>query len=222
MTTDFLYGPGGTWLEKQGSTYTATYIYANELIRKDGEYPLFDGLGSERMAAGRRLTHAGRVLNCDVAAGSGRLSLEDYSSAAIRRGVKNRAGEMLAEAPEPAEPVRLPDGSTGVPETGATAQVGNLVIIDLMENDGRTATIRRRGDNTLIEVGMIEASGYTIRLPRYVLPRLALRYLNMMRIQRNEDLCVEGAVPIRWRGRDHSVRVRLQPDREGIVIHLEA
>jgi RHS repeat-associated protein len=35
-------------LEKQGSTTTATYTYGNALIRKDGETPLFDGLGSER------------------------------------------------------------------------------------------------------------------------------------------------------------------------------
>jgi len=36
------------WLEAQGSTTTATYTYGNALVRKDGEYPLFDGLGSER------------------------------------------------------------------------------------------------------------------------------------------------------------------------------
>jgi RHS repeat-associated protein len=35
-------------LEKQGSTTTATYTYGNALVRKDGETPLFDGLGSER------------------------------------------------------------------------------------------------------------------------------------------------------------------------------
>ena len=35
-------------LEKQGSTTSATQTYGNALIRKDGETPLFDGLGSER------------------------------------------------------------------------------------------------------------------------------------------------------------------------------
>ena len=34
--------------EKQGSTFTAAYAYGNALIRKDGEYPMFDGLGSTR------------------------------------------------------------------------------------------------------------------------------------------------------------------------------
>ena len=35
-------------LEKQGGATTAAYTYGNALIRKDGETPLFDGLGSER------------------------------------------------------------------------------------------------------------------------------------------------------------------------------
>ena len=48
VTTNFLYDGGQVLLEKQGSTTTATYTYGNALIRKDGETPLFDGLGSER------------------------------------------------------------------------------------------------------------------------------------------------------------------------------
>jgi RHS repeat-associated protein len=47
-TTDFLYDGDQILLEEQGSTTTATYTYGNGLIRKDGETPLFDGLGSER------------------------------------------------------------------------------------------------------------------------------------------------------------------------------
>ena len=48
VTTNFLYDGGSVLLEKQGSSTTATYAYGNSLIRKDGETPLFDGLGSER------------------------------------------------------------------------------------------------------------------------------------------------------------------------------
>ena len=48
VTTSFLYDGGSVLLEKQGGTTTATYTYGNALIRKDGETPLFDGLGSER------------------------------------------------------------------------------------------------------------------------------------------------------------------------------
>ena len=47
-TTRFLYGPGGILCEKQGSSFTAAYAYGNGLIRKDGEYPMYDGLGSAR------------------------------------------------------------------------------------------------------------------------------------------------------------------------------
>jgi YD repeat-containing protein len=47
-TTTFQYAGSQVLLEKQGSTTTATYTYGNALIRKDGEVPLFDGLGSER------------------------------------------------------------------------------------------------------------------------------------------------------------------------------
>jgi len=48
VTTSFLYAGGAVLLEKQSSTTTATYTYGSALLRKDGEYPLFDGQGSER------------------------------------------------------------------------------------------------------------------------------------------------------------------------------
>lgn len=48
VTTSFLYDGSSVLLEKQGATTTATYTYGNALVRKDGETPLFDGLGSER------------------------------------------------------------------------------------------------------------------------------------------------------------------------------
>ena len=51
-TTSFQYDGGSVLLEKQGSSTTATYTYGNALIRKDGETPLFDGLGSERTVTG--------------------------------------------------------------------------------------------------------------------------------------------------------------------------
>jgi RHS repeat-associated protein len=48
VTANFLYDGNEVLLERQGSTTTATYTYGNALVRKDGETPLFDGLGSER------------------------------------------------------------------------------------------------------------------------------------------------------------------------------
>jgi hypothetical protein len=48
VTTNFLYDGSSVLLEKQGSATTATYTYGNALVRKDGETPLFDGLGGER------------------------------------------------------------------------------------------------------------------------------------------------------------------------------
>ncbi|HZP80499.1 MAG TPA: RHS repeat-associated core domain-containing protein, partial [Chthonomonadaceae bacterium] len=48
-------------LEKQGGTTTATYTYGNALLRKDGEYPLFDGLGSERTVTNSSQTVTGTL-----------------------------------------------------------------------------------------------------------------------------------------------------------------
>ena len=47
-TTAYQYAGDAVLLEKQGSSTTATYSYGNALLRKDGEYPLCDGLGSAR------------------------------------------------------------------------------------------------------------------------------------------------------------------------------
>jgi RHS repeat-associated protein len=47
-TTAFQYSGPNVLLEKQSGTTTATYTYGNALIRKDGETPLYDGLGTAR------------------------------------------------------------------------------------------------------------------------------------------------------------------------------
>jgi hypothetical protein len=48
-------------LEAQGSTVTAKYGYGNALYRKDGEFPLFDGLGSERTVTNGSQTVTGTI-----------------------------------------------------------------------------------------------------------------------------------------------------------------
>ncbi|HZT43929.1 MAG TPA: hypothetical protein VFA07_17315 [Chthonomonadaceae bacterium] len=60
-TTNFQYDGGKVLLEKQGSSTTATYSYGNALLRKDGEYPLFDGLGSERTVTNSSQTVTGTI-----------------------------------------------------------------------------------------------------------------------------------------------------------------
>ena len=47
-TTAFQYDGGSVLLEKQGTTTTGTYTYGVGLVRKDGETPLYDGIGSAR------------------------------------------------------------------------------------------------------------------------------------------------------------------------------
>ena len=46
-TRYFVYGPGGLILEQLGGNYTEITI-GNGLVRRGTEYPMFDGLGSER------------------------------------------------------------------------------------------------------------------------------------------------------------------------------
>src|SRR5256886_1350815 len=48
VTRRFIYGPGGILLEKENTTYPRVYTYGNALVRMNSEYPLMDGLGSER------------------------------------------------------------------------------------------------------------------------------------------------------------------------------
>ncbi len=47
-TTDFWYDGGNVILESQGGTFTGTYTYGASLIRRNGEYFQYDGLGSTR------------------------------------------------------------------------------------------------------------------------------------------------------------------------------
>lgn len=61
VTTRFYYDAGQILAEKQGSTTSAVYTYGQGFIRKDGEYPLFDGLGSERTVTNASLTVTGTI-----------------------------------------------------------------------------------------------------------------------------------------------------------------
>ena len=63
-TTQFLSSGSQVYLEAVGSNITAYYAYGNALIRKDGEYPMFDGLGSERTVTNSSQTVTG-TLNMD-------------------------------------------------------------------------------------------------------------------------------------------------------------
>ncbi|MDE2125528.1 MAG: hypothetical protein KGJ62_02965 [Armatimonadetes bacterium] len=47
-TTSTQYAGGAPVTEMQGSTFTAAYTVGNDLLRRNGEYPAFDGLGSAR------------------------------------------------------------------------------------------------------------------------------------------------------------------------------
>jgi RHS repeat-associated protein len=47
-TTQFVSAGSAIVAEKQGGTYTAAYTFGDDLLRKDGEYPMYDGHGTER------------------------------------------------------------------------------------------------------------------------------------------------------------------------------
>ncbi|MDE2125762.1 MAG: hypothetical protein KGJ62_04165 [Armatimonadetes bacterium] len=47
-TTSTQYAGGAPVTEMQGSSFTAAYTVGNDLLRRNGEYPAFDGLGSAR------------------------------------------------------------------------------------------------------------------------------------------------------------------------------
>jgi len=118
-TTNFLYDGGQILLEKQGSTTTATYTYGNALVRKDGETPLFDGLGSERT-----VTSSTQVV-------TGTLTLDGF-------------GNQVASTGSSANPYMFAatsgyrnDGDAGLTHVGARyydAQVGRFTTRDTKLN----------------------------------------------------------------------------------------
>ena len=63
VTTRFIRGPGEIVLQKQGSTYTRTFTHGNGQVRMNSEYPLYDGIGSERTvtAANQRVSRTAPV-----------------------------------------------------------------------------------------------------------------------------------------------------------------
>src|SRR5919204_3170063 len=108
-------GLRGIWLEKQGTTYTATYTYGNALIRKDGEYPLFDGLGSERT-----VTNASQTV-------TGTITFEGFGQTIATTGSSTNPYKFAATS------AYRDDGDAGLMHVGARyydPQVGRFITRD--------------------------------------------------------------------------------------------
>jgi RHS repeat-associated protein len=60
-TTVFYYAGNQVLLEKQGDTFTAAYTHGNALLRRNSEYPLYDGHGSERTVTNGSETVTGTI-----------------------------------------------------------------------------------------------------------------------------------------------------------------
>ncbi len=60
-TTRYYFDGNKVLQESQGGTITATYAYGNGLLRKDGEFPLFDGQGNERTVTNSSQTVTGTI-----------------------------------------------------------------------------------------------------------------------------------------------------------------
>jgi YD repeat-containing protein len=60
-TTAFYYAGSQALLEKQGDTFTAAYTHGNALLRRNSEYPLHDGHGSERTVTNGSETVTGTI-----------------------------------------------------------------------------------------------------------------------------------------------------------------
>ncbi|MBM3494715.1 MAG: RHS repeat protein, partial [Armatimonadetes bacterium] len=60
-TTVFYYAGSQVLLEKQGDTFTGVYTYGNSLLRRNSEYPLYDGHGSERTVTNGSETVTGTI-----------------------------------------------------------------------------------------------------------------------------------------------------------------
>ena len=115
VTTSFLFDGGGVLLEKQGGTTTATYTYGNSLIRKDGETPLFDGLGSERT-----VTNSGQAVTAS-------LTLSAFGQTVASSGSSSSAYQFGATSGYRSE------GDAGLTLVGCRfydAQVGRFITRD--------------------------------------------------------------------------------------------
>lgn len=62
VTTAFQFAGSQVLTEKQGSTTTGTYTWGSGLTRRNGEYPLMDGLGSERVVRDASNAQTGSVV----------------------------------------------------------------------------------------------------------------------------------------------------------------
>jgi RHS repeat-associated protein len=114
-TTRFLYDGGKVLEEKQGSSFTAAYAYGNALIRKDGEYPLFDGLGSERTVTNSSQTTTGTII------------LEGFGLTVATTGSSTNPYKFAATSGY------RDDGDAGLSHVGARyydAQVGRFITRD--------------------------------------------------------------------------------------------
>jgi RHS repeat-associated protein len=118
-TTQFLSSGSQIWLEAVGGSTTATYTYGNSLIRKDGETPLFDGLGSERT-----VTNSSQTV-------TGTITFEGFGATIATTGSSSNPYKFAATSGY------RDDGDAGLTHVGARyydAQVGRFITRDTLLN----------------------------------------------------------------------------------------
>ncbi len=150
--------------------------------------------------------------------------MEDYTTRAVRRQIVREARRIPSEPilpPKPPPPEGLEEDGSEV-ESGPTVHTSNLIMIELMQNGAETATLAPHGRSTLLTFAEGSPKRHSLRLPYYVLPRLALRYLDMIDIQYRAYQFVNGTIPVRWRNTNRTVHVALAPHPYGLTIHLRA
>ena len=142
VTTSFLFDGGSVLLEKQGGSTTATYTYGNALIRKDGETPLFDGLGSERT-----VTNASQAVTAS-------LTLSAFGQTVASSGSSSSAYQFGATSGYRTE------GDAGLTLVGCRfydAQVGRFVTRDTYLNQAPYAYCNGDPVNALDPSGHLSA-----------------------------------------------------------------
>jgi len=105
-------------------------------------------------------------------------------------------------------------------EEGPTVGLCNYVLIEAIENNMPKVSIFEADGQTCIAFSGGTRDEDVIRLPAYVLPRLVMRYINMLQWTKNEDLILAGTIAVRWRGENYRIQVAIRPQEEGLGIDL--
>lgn len=151
--------------------------------------------------------------------------MTESSANVTTEDIRRAATELARKVPGLPDPPPIPmstDGEELCADERPATRLCNCLIQVAIRSNARTLTISRKRFKTTATFSDTPTDVPPIAMPRNVMPRISMRFINMIdgKITKNEDLELIGTILLRYERKDYQATVHMWTERGGICIRL--